>query len=68
MVPVRNEAKRLSSVNDTTRTIHHHHHHHQKMVCKFSFCMGENAFSQSDCRIHKSVIAQEQLSQSAAIN
>ena len=66
MVPARNEAERLSSVNHTTRTIHHHHH--QKMVCKFSFCMGENAFSQSDCRIHKSVIAQEQLSQSAAIN
>ena len=28
MVPGGNKAKRLSSVNHTTRTIHHHHHHH----------------------------------------
>ena len=28
MVPVGNKAKRLSSVNHTTKTIHHHHHHH----------------------------------------
>ena len=26
MVPAGNKAKRLSSVNHTTRTIHHHHH------------------------------------------
>ena len=27
MVPAGNKAKRLSSVNHTTITIHHHHHH-----------------------------------------
>ena len=27
MVPAGNKAKRLSSVNLTTKTIHHHHHH-----------------------------------------
>ena len=40
----------------------------KRWFVNFSFCMGENAFSQSVCRIHKSAIAQEQLSQSAAIN
>ena len=32
MVPAGSKAKRLSSVNHTTKTIrhyHHHHHHHQ---------------------------------------
>ena len=29
MVPTGNKAKRLSSVNHTTKTIHHHHHDHQ---------------------------------------
>ena len=28
MAPARYKAKRLSSVNHTTKTIHHHHHHH----------------------------------------
>ena len=28
MVPAGNRAKRLSSVNHTTKRIHHHHHHH----------------------------------------
>ena len=28
MVPAGNKAKRISSVNHTTKTIHHHHHHH----------------------------------------
>ena len=28
MVPAGNKAKRLSSVNHTTKTIHHHHRHH----------------------------------------
>ena len=28
MVPAGNKAKRLLSVNHTTKTIHHHHHHH----------------------------------------
>ena len=28
MIPAGNKAKRLSSVNHTTKTIHHHHHHH----------------------------------------
>ena len=28
MVPAGNKAKRLSSVNHTTKTIYHHHHHH----------------------------------------
>ena len=27
MVPAGNKAKRLWSVNHTTKTIHHHHHH-----------------------------------------
>ena len=27
MVPAGNKAKRLSSVNHTTKTIHHHYHH-----------------------------------------
>ena len=29
MVPAGNKAKRFSSVNHTTKTIHHHHHHHR---------------------------------------
>ena len=28
VVATENKAKRLSSVNHTTKTIHHHHHHH----------------------------------------
>ena len=28
MVPAGNKARRLSSVNHTTKIIHHHHHHH----------------------------------------
>ena len=36
MVPAGNKAKRLSSVNHTTKTIHHHHHHHLHRVHKFS--------------------------------
>ena len=28
MVPAGNKAKRLLSVNHTTKTIHHHHHYH----------------------------------------
>ena len=28
MVPAGNKAKRLSLVNQTTKTIHYHHHHH----------------------------------------
>ena len=28
MAPAGNKAKRLSSVNHTTKTIHHHHHYH----------------------------------------
>ena len=34
MVPSENKAKRLSSVNHTTKTIHHHHHYHMYIcVC-----------------------------------
>ena len=32
MVPVGNKAKGLSSVENTTKTIHHHHHLHHKMI------------------------------------
>ena len=32
MVPAGNKAKRLSSVNHTTKTIHHHHH---RPACPF---------------------------------
>ena len=33
MVPAGNKAKRLSSVNHTTKTIHdHHHHHHHEVI------------------------------------
>ena len=32
MVPTGNKAKRLSSVNHITKTIHHHHHHYQEWV------------------------------------
>ena len=33
MVPAGNKAKRLSSVNHTTKTIlHHHHHHHHHVI------------------------------------
>ena len=28
MVPTENKARRLLSVNHTTKAIHHHHHHH----------------------------------------
>ena len=31
MVPTGNKAKRLSSVNHTTKTIHDHHHHHHHL-------------------------------------
>ena len=31
MVPAGNKAKRLSSVNHTTKTFHHHHHHHHHL-------------------------------------
>ena len=34
MVPAGNKAKRLSSVNHTTKTIHHHHHSQAKQVHK----------------------------------
>ena len=34
MVPARNNAKRLSSVNNITKAIHHHHHHHHHHLCK----------------------------------
>ena len=30
MVPAGNKAKRLLSVNHTTKKIHHHHHHHHR--------------------------------------
>ena len=36
MIPAGNKAKRLSSVNHTTKTIHHHDHHHLHRVHKFS--------------------------------
>ena len=32
MVPAGNTAKRLSSVNHTTKTIHHHHHHQKALI------------------------------------
>ena len=32
MVPAGNKAKRLLSVNHTTKTIHHHHHHHVRKL------------------------------------
>ena len=32
MVPTGNKAKRLSSVNHTTKKIHHHHHHHHLSI------------------------------------
>ena len=28
MIPTGSKAKRVSSVNHTTKTTHHHHHHH----------------------------------------
>ena len=31
MVTAGNKAKRLSSVNHTTKTTHHHHHHHHHL-------------------------------------
>ena len=38
MVPARNKAKRLSSVNHTTKTIHHHHHHHHHHQSNDDLC------------------------------
>ena len=42
MVPAGNKAKRLSSVNHTTKTIHHHHHQssilNKDSVASFFFC------------------------------
>ena len=32
MVPAGNNAKRLSLVNQTTKTTHHHHHHHHHII------------------------------------
>ena len=32
VVPAGNKAKRLSSVNHTTKTIHHHHHHSPSLL------------------------------------
>ena len=61
MVPTGNKAKRLSSVNDTTKTIHHHHHH-----CKFIISPSTKAYlgpvktsirsSQRRCSIKKGVL------------
>ena len=39
MVPAGNKAKRLSSVNHTTKTIHHHHHQGTKFL---GIIIGEN--------------------------
>ena len=33
-LPTGNNAKRLSSVNHTTKAIHHHYHHHHHIKCK----------------------------------
>ena len=37
MVPAGYNAKRLSPVNHTTKTIHHHHHHHHHHHIKGSY-------------------------------
>ena len=45
MVTAGNKAKRLSSVNHTTKTIHrhhHHHHHHHQAVVGFGTTYGNN--------------------------
>ena len=34
MVSARNKAKRLSSINHTTKTIYHHHHRHHELLLK----------------------------------
>ena len=43
MVLAGNKAKRLSSVNHTTKTIHHHHHHHPQCLSVWSG-EGKNKF------------------------
>ena len=44
MVSAGKKAKRLSSVNYTTKTIHHHyhhhHHHHLLLICLQGHCQG----------------------------
>ena len=39
MVPAGNKAKRLSSVNHTTKTIHHHHHHSNVFISILLFLL-----------------------------
>ena len=43
MVPAGNKAKRLSSVNHTTKTIRHHHHHHHQAFFNSKFWSRKNA-------------------------
>ena len=44
MVPAGNKAKRLSSVNHTTKTIHHHHHHQRTLVLRGGWGCRLNAY------------------------
>ena len=44
MVLAGNKAKRLSSVNHTTKTIHHHHHHHHPQCLSVWSGEGKNKF------------------------
>ena len=48
MVPAGNKAKRLSSVNHTTKTIHHHHHlhHHTLLIIILSALIAINNVGQ----------------------
>ena len=39
MVLTGNKAKRLSSVNHTTKTIHHHHHHQSRIYLPEQLCI-----------------------------
>ena len=56
MVPAGNKAKCLSSVNDTTITIHHHHHHTEWIFFSTSHykspCYGVGGFVK--CHVTKS--------------
>ena len=38
MFPAGNEAKRISSVNHTIKTIHHHHRHRHRLLSKWCIC------------------------------
>ena len=59
MVLAGNKAKRLSSVNHITKTIHHHHHHHhpKNLIFKIKLQFVGYIYYKSDGLLHDDVRA-----------